>query len=85
MANSSPISVNDMEIAEIVKALRGESECYCTGSETYEILREAADALETLQAKLTETTAERDALLKSFKVKPVGLEERGNRFEEIHF
>jgi len=34
--------------------------------------------VERLTTKLTETTAERDALLKSFKVKPVGLEERGD-------
>ena len=30
------------------------------------------------QERITELTAERDALLKAFKVKPVGLEERGD-------
>ena len=33
---------------------------------------------EALKAENIELRAERDALLKSFKVKPVGLEERGD-------
>ena len=48
------------DVNELANALRGESECYCTGSETYEVLREASKALTTLQAENKSLRNDRD-------------------------